>query len=136
MKQTQYKNYQLLLNKIGTTFQQHQSRAIRQVSIEKVQAYWAIGQQIVEYEQEGKVKAEYGKQLLIQLSKDLKTRYGKEFSRTNLVYMRLFYIKYSKSQTVSDQLSWSHYVEILSISDDLERSFYEQQTVIERWSEK
>jgi len=48
--------------------------------------------------------------------------------------MRLFYTKYPKSQTLSDFLSWSHYVELLSISDDLERSFYEQQIIIDKWS--
>lgn len=131
---TSDKNYQALLQKIGNTYQQHQANAYTFVNREKVLAYWAIGQHIVEYEQAGKIKAAYGKQLLIQLSKDLRTRFGKGFSRTNLVYMRLFYLNYPKSQTVSDQLSWSHLVELLSMSDDLERSFYEQQTVLERWS--
>ena len=50
------------------------------------------------------------------------------------MYIRLFYIKYSKSQTLSDQLSWSHYVELLSISNDLERNFYEKQIIKEKWS--
>lgn len=131
---TDNKNYRALLQKIGTTYQQHQAKAYTSVNREKVFAYWAIGRHIVEYEQAGKVKAEYGKQLLIQLAKDLKTRFGKGFSRTNLVYMRIFYTKYPKSQTVSDFLNWSHFVELLSISDDLERSFYEQQTILEKWS--
>ena len=128
------KNYQILLQKIGATYQQNQTKAFSAVNQQKVLAYWAIGQHIVEYEQAGNVKAEYGKQLLVQLAKDLKTRFGKGFSRTNLVYMRLFYLNYPKSQTVSDQLSWSHYIELLSISDALERSFYKQQTLLEKWS--
>ena len=77
---------------------------------------------------------EYGKKLLIQLAKDLKIELGKGFSRSNLYQMRLFYLKYQKIQTVSGELSWSHYVELLSISDDLERSFYEKQILIESWS--
>jgi len=128
------KKYKTLLDRIGQTYVNHKTRAINLVNREILQAYWTIGQYIVEFEQAGKIKAEYGKQLLIQLAKDLRSTHGKGFSRTNLVYMRLFYLKYQKSQTVSDQLSWSHYVELLSISDDLERTFYEKQAVIENWS--
>lgn len=134
MKPTQNKNYQELLDKIGTTFKQHRKQAIVYVHSEKLRAYWAIGQHIIEYEQAGKIKAEYGKQLLVQLTKDLKPRLGKGFSRSNLYLMRQFYLKYPKIQTVSGKLSWSHFAELLSISDDLERSFYEKQTELERWS--
>ncbi|MCB0599040.1 MAG: hypothetical protein H6557_06595 [Lewinellaceae bacterium] len=88
-----------------------------------LQTYWTIGQHIVEFEQAGKMKAEYGKELLIQLAKGLKIQFGKGFSRSNLYQMRQFYLKYQKFQTVSGKLTWSHYVELLSISDDLERSF-------------
>lgn len=124
----------MLLDKIGATYTQHRTRAITSINREILQTYWKIGQYIVEFEQAGQSKAGYGKQLLLELSKDLKLEFGKGFSRTNLVYMRLLYIKYQKSQTLSDQLSWSHYVDLLSISDDLERSFYEQQTLLEGWS--
>ncbi len=72
-------------------------------------AYWKIGKNIVEFEQKGQVKAEYGSKLLLRISKDLKFKYGKGFSRSNLSYMRQFYIKYPNSETVSHKLSWSHY---------------------------
>ena len=61
-------------------------------------------------------------------------RHGKGFSRSNLVYMRLLYLRYPISQKPSHQLSWSHYVELLKLDDDLERCFYEQQAIAERWS--
>jgi len=128
------KKYSNLLKNIGETYNQHQNVAVSYVNRELLKAYWKIGQYIIEFEQAGQVKAEYGKKLLVQLSKDLKIQYGKGFSRTNLVYMRLFYSKYKISQTVSDQLSWSHYVELLGISDDLERNFYEKQSIHEKWS--
>lgn len=99
-----------------------------------VETYWHVGQRIVEFEQVGQIKAGYGKELLLRLSKDLKTRYGKGFSRSNLQYMRLLYIAYPKRQTLSGKLSWSHYVELLSISDDVGRSFYEKQSIVENWS--
>lgn len=99
------KNYQSLLQKIGTTYQTYQVKAFSSVNKQKVLSYWAIGRHIIEYEQAGKVKAEYGKQLLVQLAKDLKPRLGKGFSRSNLYMMRLFYVKYSKIQTVSGKLN-------------------------------
>ncbi|MCX6127446.1 MAG: PDDEXK nuclease domain-containing protein, partial [Proteobacteria bacterium] len=75
-----------------------------------------------------------GQQLLKVLSQDLKARLGKGFSRSNLVYMRLLYLRYPIGQKPSDQLSWSHYVELLKVDDDSERSFYEKQAINEHWS--
>ncbi len=95
---------------------------------------WLIGQHIVEFEQQGKIKATYGKYLLNSLSKDLSLKYGKGFSRSNVVYMRLLYVRYPISEKPSHQLSWSHYVELLKIADSLERSFYEKQAIEEKWS--
>ena len=98
------------------------------------ETYWQIGHDIVEFEQGGKIRADYGKALLTNLSRDLKLRHGKGFSRSNLIYMRLLYLHYPKGQKPSDLLSWSHYVELLRIDDPLERSFYEQQAIREKWS--
>jgi len=113
---------------------QGQQRAFEQVNMLLVETYWQIGQYIVEFEQKGNERAEYGSRLLTQLSRDLKTAYGKGFSRSNLQYMRLFYLSYKNYQTLSGKLSWSHYTELLAISDDLARSFYEQQCIRDRWS--
>ena len=74
--------------------------------------------------------------MLIQLSKDLSLRHGKGFSRSNLQYMRLLYITYLICRTLSGILSWSHYVELISIDNELERSFYEIQSINENWSVK
>ena len=59
---------------------------------------------------------------------------GKGFSRSNLTYMRLFYVHYQKVETLSHQLTWSHYFELLKIDNDLERQFYQQQAVKDNWS--
>lgn len=126
--------YQLLLKKIGETYTYHKSKAVNFVNKELLLSYWKIGEYIVHFEQKGKLKAEYGKQLLIRLAKDLKVKYGKGFSRSNLYQMRQFYLKYPILQTVSGELTWSHYVELLTISDDLARNFYQKQTLIEGWS--
>jgi len=81
---------------------------------------------IIEDEHENSERAEYRKKFLKELSKKLTKEYGKGFSKSNLFNMRKFYLKYQKFQTVSGKLSWFHYCEILSISDDKERAFYEE----------
>jgi len=107
---------------------------VQAASAHVAQTYWEVGRQIVEFEQGGKSKAEYGKALINNLSRDLGLRHGKGFSRSNLIRIRQFYLAYSKGATLSHLLSWSHIVELLKIDDPLERGFYEQQTVRERWA--
>jgi len=126
--------YTGLISTIGDILGKARNFAYQQINTILVKTYREIGKHIVEYEQGGKEKAEYGTKLFDKLSRDLKDQYGKGFSRTNLIYIRLLYLKYTKSQTLSDQLSWSHYVELLGIEDDLERSFYEKQCLHEKRS--
>ena len=147
--------YHRLLDNIGSSLQRARENAAKAINAELVRANWEIGRHIVEFEQHGKERAEYGSELLIRLSKDLKQRFGKGFSRSNLQLMRLFYLKYSNLREIFDGskirrtvsgisgirrtvsgilLSWSHYAELLTISDDLARSFYEKQAVAENWS--
>lgn len=128
------KEYSSLIDSIGTVLEQGRKQAYQAVNTILVKTYWEIGKQIVEYEQKGKEKAEYGSALLDTLSKDLKLNYGKGFSRRNILDMRRFYHYYPKWQTVSAELRWSHYVELLSIDHHLERSFYEKQCLNEKWS--
>ncbi|HZK79808.1 MAG TPA: PDDEXK nuclease domain-containing protein [Humisphaera sp.] len=80
------------------------------------------------------MRAEYGKALLASLSRDLTLRHGKGFSGSNLVRFRQIYLAYPISAKPSHQLSWSHYVELLKLDDNLERSFYERQAIREKWS--
>jgi hypothetical protein len=126
--------YQNLLSQIAETYSQSWIRAMQLVNSQMTTTYWQVGRHIVEFEQGGKVKAEYGKALISNLARDLSLQLGKNFNRSNLVYMRLFYIRYPISKTVSHQLTWSHIIELLKIDDSLERGFYEQQTIQERWS--
>ena len=128
-----HSEYDRLLSNVGTTLEQGRRQAAYAVNSAMVQTYWEIGRQIVEYEQHGNEKAEYGADVLNRLSKDLTDRYGKGFSHSNVVYMRRLYLTYSKSQTLSDFLSWSHYIELLKIDDPLERSFYERECEEEHW---
>ncbi len=98
--------------------------------------YFEIGRLIVEEEQNGKSKAEYGQNLIRELSQKLTTEFGKGFSTTNLKQMRTFYLTYSKGQTASDEfrLSWSHYLMLMRIDNVEERRFYEIETAENSWS--
>lgn len=135
--------YTTLINEIGTLLQKNREQVAHSVNTILVQTYWLIGKHIVEFEQGGKEKADYGSQLLDQLAKDLSEQYGKGFSRSNVFQIRQFYLRFSKIQTLSGQfesvenqpkLSWSHYIEILKTDSDLEVSFYVKQSEKENWS--
>lgn len=106
----------------------------RQVNSELLTAYWNIGRIICEYEQSEPERADYGKQTIKELSRALTQEFGKGFSRSNLQNMRQLYLAYPKCQTLSGNLSWSHYCELLSISDPDKRSFYEKEAVNANWS--
>lgn len=110
------------------------NRVAREVNNILIQTYWKIGRIIVEEEQGNTDRAEYGKQLITDLSKKLTKEYGKGFSKSNLFNMRNFYLCFPIFQTVSGKLSWSHYCELLSISDEQKRSFYEKETINANWS--
>jgi predicted nuclease of restriction endonuclease-like (RecB) superfamily len=126
--------YQTLLGEIANAYTQGRTQATQAVNRELIQTYWEIGRHIVEFEQCGQATAEYGTSLLTRLGKDLTVIFGKGFSRSNLSRFRQFYLAYPICATVSHKLSWSHLVELLKIENLLERSFYENQTIIERWS--
>ncbi len=106
----------------------------REVNNEQILAYWNIGRVIIEHEQDNSERAEYGKQTLKQLSRVLTKEFGKGFSRSNLQNMRAFYLAYPNCQTLSGKLSWSHYCELLIISDPDRRSFYEKECERSGWS--
>ncbi len=127
-------NYEGLVSQISKTYLQGKNNAVVAVNSELVNTYWKVGQHIVEFEQEGKERAEYGSKLLERLSKDLSLLHGRGFSVSNIRRMRQLYEEYPISATLSHQLSWSHYVELMKIDDKLERSFYEKQSIIENWS--
>lgn len=131
---TQTNSYRQLLEEISGAYTQGQVRAVQAVNAQLIETYWHVGRHIVEFEQAGSLRAGYGKALISHLSVDLGLRHGKGFNRGNLIYMRLFYLRYPISAKPSHQLSWSHYVELLKLDDALERGFYEKQAIAERWS--
>ncbi|MCR5403088.1 MAG: PDDEXK nuclease domain-containing protein, partial [Butyrivibrio sp.] len=125
--------YESLLQNVGEALSRGRQRVASYIGTQTVRTYWEIGKYIVEYEQNGNEKAEYGSTLLKRISRDLTDRYGRGFGMSNVNKMRKLYIEYPILQTVSAKLTWSHYVELLKIDDPLERSFYERQTENEHW---
>lgn len=144
MKKVIAPEYQSLIGQIGELLTNGRSQAAKVVNTILVQTYWQIGRHIVEFEQGGKDKSEYGSELLDRISKDLTLSFGKGFSRSNLFQIRQFYIKFQKIQTLSGQLainenlshklSWSHYIEIIKAENELEIDFYYKQCENENWS--
>ena len=128
------REYNKLIEKISENYLKARQRAFKAINDELTLSNWETGKYIIEFEQKGNIKAEYGKKLLDKLSRDLTARHGTGFSRSNIVYMRLFYVKHPKGVTASHLLSWSHYYELLKVKDDIEREFYEKQTILENWS--
>ncbi len=126
--------YSQLLDSIGLAIEQARKNAFKAVNRELVKANWEIGKHIVEYEQNGQERAEYGTELLTKLSKDLRQRHGKGFGRRNILDMRRFYVAYPIWQTVSAKLSWSHYIALIAVSNDTERKFYEKHALNENLS--
>ncbi len=145
--------YKPLLDGIVALLQESRCAAGRAINSILTSAYWEIGRRIVDEEQRGRRKANYGDQLVEQLAADLTARFGKGFSRTNVFQMRQFYLAFREIvqtpserfpaaatvQTVSGHLvsfplSWSHYVRLLSVQALPARRFYEEQTLRCGWS--
>ena len=96
-------DYQQLIDSITTLQGEAKAKAITAVNTELLDANWQTGKYIVEYEQGGKHRAEYGKRLLVNLAKDLTARNGKGFNRTNLTYMRKLYLAFPKRACQNSQ---------------------------------
>lgn len=120
--------YKILVSSISWLLSEARGKVVKQVNSILVETYRSIGRQIVEFEQGGKDKAEYGDQLLKKMSKDLQQEFGRGFSWRNLYNIRQFYITYPKLQSVvakSKKLTRTHFLQLLTIPDGDERSFYE-----------
>lgn len=127
------KDYNALVGNIIDLWDNAKTNAITTVNSTLLETNWKTGEYIVEFEQKGQNRAEYGKQLLVNLSKDLTLARGKGFSRSNLNYMRKLYIAFPICETLSHKLSWSHYFELLKCDDPLEMQFYYKEAIKEGW---
>ena len=122
--------------KISQLLQEAKRKVAHTVNETMVLTYFEIGRMIVEEEQNGKERADYGKLIIKSLSKRLIAEFGKGFSQRNLEQMRQFFQVYSKAQTLSAEfkLSWSHYLKLMRIDDEYERQFYSIEASKNNWS--
>nr|WP_314080519.1 PDDEXK nuclease domain-containing protein [uncultured Leptotrichia sp.] len=128
------KNY---INEIKKILKNARQKAYTAVNSAMVEAYWEIGRRIVEEEQRGKERAEYGKEIVKNLSKELTEEFGKGFSRRTLWEMRKLYVyfsDYEKVRTLFAQLTWSHFQKVLRVSDEKARIFYLTEAAENMWS--
>ena len=125
-----------LFKEIEDIITTNKTKVAYQINNILVETYFSIGKVIVENEQNGNIRAEYGKEVLLKLSKKLKDKYGSGYSLSGLYNMRLFYTRYKNFQPLAGKLSWSHYCYLIYIEDDDERSFYERECINCKWSKR
>lgn len=153
-KEIMMEGYKQLLTELSGIIASGRTKAVHAIDTIQSYTYWHVGRAIVEYEQGGKIRADYGQQTLTRLSNDLTPRFGKGFSVDNLENMRRFYEGYPKmfkisetlsrksliaeveykSETASWILSWSHYCELLKEDNPDARAFYEIEAIENNWS--
>lgn len=125
-----------MYNQISNVITQNKTKMVYQINNTLVETNFMIGKIIVENEQNGNIRADYGKDILKKLSKKLTNKFGTGFSLSGLYNMRLFYIRYKNFQPLAGNLSWSHYCYLIYIDDDDERKFYEKECINSKWSKR
>lgn len=128
------KNNNSMALEISAMVNEAKSNLAKEINKSITYVYWNIGRIIVKHENEDNNRLEYGKEVLKELSKELTKLLGKGYSLTNLTYMRWFYNVYPDYNMINESLSWSHYVELITIKDDAKRNFYEKECISSNWS--
>ena len=126
-------NINPIFEEIRDLINNSRNRVYSTVNTEMLNLYWNIGKIIMEIQQ-GNERASYGDSVLNKLSQKLTAEFGKGFSKRNLERMRKFYICFPIATTVSTQLSWSHYLELIKTEEEPKRNFYVQEAINSRWS--
>lgn len=131
------KLYQSVITDIKDIITSGRKLAYNAANKAMVLTYWHVGKRIVEQEQDGKERAEYGKALIEALAEELTKEYGKSFSKRNLLYFRKFYLAFPDKKIVNTcvhNLNWSHFRTLLRVSDDTARLWYMNEAATEGWS--
>lgn len=123
-----------LLSSLSELIRHSRQKALRMVDTLQVQTCWNMGRHIIEYEQAGAARAEYGKQLLPTLAKALTAEFGKGFDERNLRHMRGFYQAFPIWNAVRTELSWTHYRTLLRVESERTRQWYMNEAATLNWS--
>ncbi len=147
-------NYEELIRDLSVLIEEGRKTVARSVNVVLTATYWLMGRRIIEYEQQGKERAQYGAMLLINIAKRLVPKFGRGFNERNLDYMRQFYLAYPKiSNSLSSKsslylgthetqrfltsrfvLAWTHYRLLMRIDEVAKRNFYEAECLRGGWS--
>lgn len=128
--------YEDIYSEIKETLLLSRNHAYAAVNFAMVQAYWQIGKIIVENEQNGNLRAEYGKAVLQEVSEKLQQEFGNGFSVRNLQQMRKFYVTFPNTNALRSQLTWTHYRALLRVENDNARNWYMEECVRSAWSSR
>lgn len=123
-----------LFDRVSSIIEDAKYKIVHTINNTIVQSYWKIGKEIIEEEQSGQLRAEYGKSIINNLSERLTEQFGMNFNSRNLRSMRQFYAVYPNWNAVSSKLSWTHYRFLIRIDEPVKRSFYEIECVNNNWS--
>lgn len=136
MTENTLKHYKDIYTEIKETLQQARNQAYSAVNLAMVQAYWQIGRIIVEHEQNGSLRADYGKNVLQDISEKLQQEFGNGFSVRNLQQMKKFYAMFPNTNALRSQLTWTHYRLLLRVDDETARNWYMEECVRSAWSSR
>ena len=128
--------YQDIYSEIKDALLLSRNQAYSAVNFAMVQAYWQIGRIIVEHEQNGSLRAEYGKAVLQSLAERLTEEFGKGFTVTNLKYMRQFYLTFPNGHALRGELTWTHYRALLRVENEAARNWYVEECIRAGWSSR
>ena len=123
-----------IYNEVAQILRDAQNNTYKAINFAMVEAYWKIGQKIVEDEQSGEEKATYGKKMISLLSNKLTQEFGKGFNVTNISYMRRFYLGFPNFYALRKELTWTHYRILLKVENEKARNFYIEETASNQWS--
>lgn len=123
-----------LIDEIREIIDVARANAVRSVDFCRVQMYWQIGRRIVEEEQNGNARAEYGKGVIKNLSNELRPEYGSGFGVRQLEQARQFYIVYPNANALRSQFNWTQYRALIQISDKDKREYYELEAANNNWT--
>lgn len=127
---------QVLIGQLRELVCDARNQALRAVDTVQVRTCWEIGRHIVEFEQNGAVRAEYGKRLLPRLAESMTAEFGRGFDVSNLRYMRLFYSAFPICDALRHELSWTHYRTLLRVEDERARRWYMDEAAAQNWSSR
>lgn len=127
-------NEKLFFEEIKRILTQARQKAYSAVNTAMVEAYWLMGKRMVEEEQKGELRAEYGKEVLKRLAKELSTEFGKYFDERELRKIRQFYLTFPIRDTLRPELSWSHYRLLIRVSNPKAREYYLNEAANQQWS--